>query len=262
MQSRERKLAWATVLTLALPLVLVLGAGPAGARPGGPPGHPVQAGDGPARDGPPSGTDHGGPPSGARPDGPPPRSQYGPAHQPRRVAPPAKPRAKGHPWSPPPGQAKKYHYRYYPNQNVYFDPGRGLWFWLEGQEWRTGASLPAWLRVGSGFVTLTMGVDQPFRYHPQVVAAYPGGAELQPGPPPWAPAHGRRAKYKYRYYPSDQVYFDPDRGLWFWLEAGDWRMGAALPAGRRLGGSPVILDMEVDRPYHYHPEVRRYYPAR
>ncbi|MGD9382490.1 MAG: hypothetical protein PVH55_00415, partial [Desulfobacterales bacterium] len=38
------------------------------------------------------------------------------------------------------------------------------------------------------------------------------------GPPPHAPAHGYRAKYKYRYYPACSVYYDDYRKLYFYLE--------------------------------------------
>jgi hypothetical protein len=34
------------------------------------------------------------------------------------------------------------------------------------------------------------------------------------GPPAHAPAHGYRAKHRYRYYPSCSVYFDIGRVLW------------------------------------------------
>lgn len=82
------------------------------------------------------------------------------------------------------------------------------------------------------------------------------------GPPPWAPAHGRRAKHFYRYYPAHQVYYDPGRGVWFWLRGGNWAFGAALPAGIQVGGSYVTLGMDVTQPYQYHQDVMRYYPAR
>ena len=43
-------------------------------------------------------------------------------------------------------------------------------------------------------------------------------------PPPWAPAHGRRAKevheYRYVYYPAQQVYYAPEQQLWFWMGGG------------------------------------------
>ena len=53
-------------------------------------------------------------------------------------------------------------------------------------------------------------------------------------PPPWAPAHGYRAKhdvvrYEYDYYPSYEVYYEPSRSLWFWFDDGDWHFGSRLP---------------------------------
>jgi hypothetical protein len=42
------------------------------------------------------------------------------------------------------------------------------------------------------------------------------------GPPPHAPAHGYRAKYSYRYYPSSYVYFDVSRKCYFYLDGDNW----------------------------------------
>ena len=80
------------------------------------------------------------------------------------------------------------------------------------------------------------------------------------GPPPWAPAHGYRAK-KYRYYPSTQVYFDTQRDVYFYYSGGDWRVSASLPGRIRVNmGDHVTLEMGTDRPYRYHSEVVRHYP--
>ena len=167
------------------------------------------------------------------------------------------------PWAPTPG-GPRHVYRYYPASGVYFDPGRGLWFWLEAGSWRSGLALPGGLALGGGFVGLTMGAPDPFVHHPQVSRAYPPGHRVKAkgGPPPWAPAHGRRAKYKYRYYPASQVYFDPGRGLWFWLEGGGWRAGVSLPAGLAPAGGHVTLGMEVADPYRFHADVLMRYPLR
>lgn len=83
----------------------------------------------------------------------------------------------------------------------------------------------------------------------------PGG-----GPPPWAPAHGYRAKHQYRYYPGPQVYFDSGRGLYFWLSGGGWQVGAKLPGGISLGGSYVNLAMDAAKPYQWHKDVLLRYP--
>lgn len=81
------------------------------------------------------------------------------------------------------------------------------------------------------------------------------------GPPPWAPAHGYRAKNKYLYYPSAEVYFDTGRSLYFYYRGGQWEISASLPAATHVQlGDSVTLEMDTDRPYRYHPEVVRRYP--
>lgn len=82
----------------------------------------------------------------------------------------------------------------------------------------------------------------------------------QADPPPWAPAHGYRAKHEYIYYPSHQIYYEPARSLWFWLDGGDWRFGVDLPVYYRQytrGGVTVVLDAE--RPYERHDYVVEHY---
>lgn len=78
------------------------------------------------------------------------------------------------------------------------------------------------------------------------------------GPPSWAPAHGRRAKFQYRYYPDTEVYYEPTRKTYFWMDGGSWQMGVRLPDHFHLGGS-VSIEMDADRPYRYHSEVRQRY---
>jgi hypothetical protein len=81
------------------------------------------------------------------------------------------------------------------------------------------------------------------------------------GPPPWAPAHGRRAKYHYRYYPSCYVYFDVGRRLYFYYERGGWEVSVSLPAHARVDLSEyVVLEMATAKPYEYHGEVVKRYP--
>lgn len=81
------------------------------------------------------------------------------------------------------------------------------------------------------------------------------------GPPPWAPAHGYRAKHRYRYYPSSEVYYDEGRGVYIYYGGGRWRVSVSLPRGIRLeAGEYVTLDMDTDRPYRYHRDVKKHYP--
>ena len=78
------------------------------------------------------------------------------------------------------------------------------------------------------------------------------------GPPPWAPAHGHRARYTYQYYPSLQIYHDLNRNLYFYSDAGQWKAYYDSPV--MLTGYSVNLIMATDLPYHYHADVVRKYP--
>jgi hypothetical protein len=80
------------------------------------------------------------------------------------------------------------------------------------------------------------------------------------GPPSHAPAHGYRAKYQYRYYPSSNIYFDVDRKLYFFLQGGNWEFAASLPFNLipKLG-SHVSIEMEIERPYLFNKEHRTKY---
>jgi hypothetical protein len=81
------------------------------------------------------------------------------------------------------------------------------------------------------------------------------------GPPPHAPAHGYRAKYAYRYYPSSCVYFDTCRKVYFYLERGGWRVSASLPHDIRLAlGNYVTVELDTEKPYTRFEEHRRKYP--
>ena len=81
------------------------------------------------------------------------------------------------------------------------------------------------------------------------------------GPPAHAPAHGYRAKYQYRYYPSRSVYYDTGRGLYFYLKGDNWEVGATLPSHIRIGlGDSVSIELDTDKPYLYHADHVKKYP--
>ena len=85
--------------------------------------------------------------------------------------------------------------------------------------------------------------------------------KTKPGPPPWAPAHGRRAKHRYRYYRSDGIYYDSGRSIYFFYRDGRWRISVSLPTGVIINVNDYItLEMDDDKPYKYHSEVKKKYP--
>ncbi|MDY0040480.1 MAG: hypothetical protein RBS57_09220, partial [Desulforhabdus sp.] len=178
-------------------------------------------------------------------------------------------------WAPPPGQDAPYRYQYFPAQEVYYDPVRELYFYQDNGQWIKSPALPRYLRDRLGdFVTLRMNIRDPYRMHVEVKAHYPPQhaaiveqAPARPpvsaersGPPPWSPA-GYGPVYSFRYYPAAFVYFDLDRGMYFYQSKGQWIESSGLPAnvGENLGAS-VLLEMNTARPYIYHSEVMRTYP--
>ena len=86
-------------------------------------------------------------------------------------------------------------------------------------------------------------------------------AQKKGGPPPHAPAHGYRAKYQYRYYPSCNVYHDASRGVYFYIKGDGWAVGASLPTDLQSNlGASVSLDMDSDKPYEHNAEHLKQYP--
>jgi len=61
------------------------------------------------------------------------------------------------------GYRAKHTYRYYPSANAYYDVERKSYFYLEGNNWRVGVSLPDTLNVRLGsYVTIGMDSDKPY----------------------------------------------------------------------------------------------------
>ena len=57
-------------------------------------------------------------------------------------------------------------------------------------------------------------------------------------------------KYSYQYYPKCSVYYDIQRGLYFYRDDGSWKIFSALP--RNLGqqlGDFVTIKTDSDKPY-------------
>lgn len=75
------------------------------------------------------------------------------------------------------------------------------------------------------------------------------------GPPPWAPAHGYRAKTRYVYFPDQNMYYDLNARNYIYLSGSNWVVRTTLPklfVGVNLGrSSQVELDFVGDRPYRY-----------
>ena len=60
------------------------------------------------------------------------------------------------------GYRKKHEYRYYPDDFVYFDINRSLYFFIENGSWTMSAVLPGFIRLSTDFVTMELNTDKPY----------------------------------------------------------------------------------------------------
>lgn len=95
---------------------------------------------------------------------------------------------------------------------------------------------------------------------PRIVIPKPPVPKITIEVPPSAPQRVAPAPHRYEYYPDAQVYFDPARQLYFFMEANRWAARAFLPPQIKVRvGSPVIVDLDTERPYEYDNEVKQKY---
>lgn len=75
------------------------------------------------------------------------------------------------------------------------------------------------------------------------------------GPPPWAPAHGYRAKTRHIYFPDQNMYYDIQKEVYIYFNNGKWSVSAKVPSvfvSINLGRSTQVeLDFYGDRPQRY-----------
>lgn len=84
------------------------------------------------------------------------------------------------PWAPAYGHraheraAHEYRYLYYRNEvPLYYAPQRGLWFWLSGNRWQVGASLPLqYQRYATGGISIQLNTVRPYEQNAYVVTHY------------------------------------------------------------------------------------------
>ncbi len=65
--------------------------------------------------------------------------------------------------------------------------------------------------------------------------------------------------YSYEYYPDAEVYYQPQRQVYYWSEGGSWRSGPRAPQNIVLR-THVTVNLNSREPYRQHNEVRARYP--
>jgi hypothetical protein len=76
--------------------------------------------------------------------------------------------------TPSPRSTHKHQFTYFPGAQVYFDNETGAWFWPQGGNWKTGASLPGSVVVSpADAVPVQLDTDIPYEHHDVVTRFYP-----------------------------------------------------------------------------------------
>ena len=66
----------------------------------------------------------------------------------------------------------------------------------------------------------------------------------------------------YHYYPSAEVYFDPQRETYFWHASAYWGVGRRIPSTYVLDASErQIITLDTTRPYRMHHKVQTRFPG-
>ena len=86
------------------------------------------------------------------------------------------------------------------------------------------------------------------------------------GPPPWAPAHGYRAKTRHVYFPDHNMYYDIQKSNYIYFTNGKWSISTRVPSifvGINLGRSAQVeLDFYGDAPQRYNYSHKTKYKAK
>ena len=90
--------------------------------------------------------------------------------------------------------------------------------------------------------------------------------EKPKGPPPWAPAHGYRAKTRHIYFPDHNFYFDIQKSVYIYMSGGNWQVSVNLPSifsGFDLKiAAKVELDLDTDTPQKYNDDHKVKYKGK
>ena len=171
----------------------------------------------------------------------------------------------------------KHHYVFYSDKDIYYAPETRTYFWVEGNKWRSGPTLP---REEADYVVRAKGVDidldtdRPYERNDYVVEHYRDMSnpstrettttERTTNDDGSTTTTTTTTKRSYVYYGDHDIYFAPDRRVYYWQDNGRWVSGTALPPQFepyvRSGG--VNIELDTERPYERNAYVIAHYGHR
>ena len=86
---------------------------------------------------------------------------------------------------------------------------------------------------------------------------------VKKAPPGNAYGLKKNKQFQYEYYPSVEVYFDPQRKLYFWHAKAYWGVGKRLPSTYRLDRKErTLVSLDTKLPYREHEKVMAENPGK
>lgn len=86
------------------------------------------------------------------------------------------------------------------------------------------------------------------------------------GPPPWAPAHGYRAKTRHIYFPDYNFYFDLRRNVYIYQSGNTWLVSVNLPSPFASVNLRTVHQVEMslntDSPQKYNAKHQKKYKVK
>jgi hypothetical protein len=171
----------------------------------------------------------------------------------------------------------RHHYVFYSDKDIYYAPETHKYFWVEDGHWRSGTTLPP---AEQDYVVRAKGIDidldteVPYERNDYVVSKY-RGVDVSPSrettttertlnPDGSTTTTTTTTKRRYVYYGDHDIYFAPDRRVYYWRDNGRWVSGTTLPPTYesyvRSGG--VDIELDTDRPYERNSYVIAHYGHR
>jgi hypothetical protein len=173
----------------------------------------------------------------------------------------------------------KHHYVYFGDHDIYYAPESKTYFWLENGRWRSGYALPedrqAFVKIRG--VDIDLDTDRPYERNDYVIEHYRHAPVVATGPTNETVTTERSTnpdgsttttttttKRHYVYFGDKDVYYAPDRRMYYWMDNGRWQSGTTVPRQYepfvRSGG--VEIELDTDRPYERNEYVIAHYGHR
>jgi hypothetical protein len=166
----------------------------------------------------------------------------------------------------------RHHYVYYSDKDIYYSPERKVYYWVEDGHWRSGPNLPSddedYVVRAKG-VDIDLDTDKPYERNDYVVKNYGPDRETTTtrrttSDDGMTTTTTTTTRHRYVFYGDRDIYFAPERHVYYWRDNGRWLSGTNLPPAFEpyVRGGGVTIELDTDRPYERNAYVIAHYGHR